>query len=204
MSPLAALVLALALLSGLASGSSDSGWHPFLSLADRDVAYLTLEGIDPVVDAQSPQPEHILLRVFVAARETNGSTLLIKGSISRESLDREPRWDTDGSSLNYFVCLRHQWRPKLFLRQVLARLRAAGTQTAASQTAACRANASGQVHDHPLLWMDEVEGVPFYFELCPKPNGERDYHENTTPFFFSAHVPASLADSVVEVCVPSS
>ena len=112
---LTAVLLAVLSGAGLASGALDSA-RPFLTFADRSVSYLTLQGLDHVVDAQSPQPEHILLRVFVASRLTNSSSILVKGAISRESLDREPRWDVEGNRDSYFVCLLHQWRPRLFLR----------------------------------------------------------------------------------------
>ena len=57
---------------------------------------------------------------------------------------------------------------------------------------------SGQVHDHRVLFMDEAEGVPYYFERCPRPDGSREYHDNIKPYFFQGHVPANLADTVVE------
>ena len=90
-----------------------------MTLEDRNVTYLAIDGWDPVTDAQFPKPEHILLRIFVAASwdpRQEQDSVLVHGSVTRESLERELRWGVDGGKLHHFTCLSHVWKPSFRLR----------------------------------------------------------------------------------------
>ena len=102
-----------------------------MTLEDRNVTYVALDGIDPQPRANHSEPERILLRVFLAAmQEYSGSLtassrdpedqILVRGSISRESLDAPPQFGVTGNPLHHFVCMAAPWRPQFFLRSAAA------------------------------------------------------------------------------------
>ena len=110
--------------------------RPYLTLDDRNVTYIALDGVDPQLDVHRNTTEPILLRIFLAAvHETSRSItasaarpeeqLLVRATIHRESLERQPRWNVDGNPRHHFVCLAHKWQPRFYLQCVPAAARLA-------------------------------------------------------------------------------
>ena len=89
-----------------------------MTLEDRNITYLTIDGTDPQLDVQHRTPEHILLRIFLAAlyNSSNADIITVRGALNRESLERLPEWGVDGNIEHHFVCLAHKWNPHIVLR----------------------------------------------------------------------------------------
>ena len=91
---------------------------PWMTLADRNISYIAIDGHDPQLDAQHLHPEHILLRIFVAATRDSltAENVTVYGTVSRESLDHPPHWGHDGNPDHFYTCLSHKWTPQFVLR----------------------------------------------------------------------------------------
>ena len=136
-----------------------SAGAPFVRFKDRNVSYHSLVGMDPTPDGLE---EMLRLRIFIVSQHQDQSTdasIVVRGSIMRESLDYQPKWDVECNPRHYCVCLDYQWRSRLFLR----------------------ARSDGKIF--PMAFMDEIPGVPYYFEHCPRAQGGYDPMANISPFF---------------------
>ena len=126
---------------------------------DRNVTYHSLVGMDTTPDQLE---EMLRLRIFLVSKHEDqdmNSPIIVRGSIMRESLDFQPEWDVECNPRHYCVCLDYQWKIRFYIRS-----RKDGTQ-------------------FPMAFMDEIPGVPYYFERCPRAQGGHDPHANISPFF---------------------
>ena len=123
------------------------------------MSYHSLVGMDLTPDNLE---EIIRLRIFLVSKYEShalDSQIVIRGSIMRESLDYQPRWDVECNPRHYCVCLNYQWRLKIFLK----------------------ARSDGAVYT--MAFMDEIPGVPYYFKHCPSSEPGYDSSANISPYF---------------------
>ena len=103
--------------------------RPYMTLEDRNVTYIALDGTDPQLDDHHVRPERILLRIFLTAMHESSrsltasadppeSQILVRATINRESLDEQPEWGVTGNPRHFYSCVAHRWQPRFFLRQV--------------------------------------------------------------------------------------
>lgn len=165
---------------------------PYVRLEDRQVSYLAITGQDAELDDHQLEPENILLRVFIAARhqgDTADSQIQVRGSVTRESLDHEPAFQINGNPRHHFVCMSHLWHPAFFLRCARPTVPALQPLCVWHYSQAHKINQSGcrsRVDNatFPMLFMDQIPGVPYYFSKCPRPEGGWNAAENIMPFVF--------------------
>ena len=132
---------------------------PFVRFKDRNVSYHSLVGLEKTPDDLE---EMLRLRVFLVSTydgQDVEAPIIVRGSIMRESMDYQPKWDIDCNPRHYCMCLDFKWRPQFYLR----------------------ARIDGAVY--PMAFMDDIPGVPYYHELCPRSQGGYDAHTNISPYF---------------------
>ena len=102
------------------------------------------------------------LRIFLVSKHKDDNVnmpIIVRGSIMRESMDYQPDWGTKCNPRHYCVCLDYQWKLQFYLR----------------------ARIDGAIF--PMAFMDQVPGVPYYFELCPRAQEGYEPMDNISPFF---------------------
>ena len=141
---------------------------PFVRFSDRNVSYHSLVGMDKTPDYLD---EFLRLRIFLVSSfkgHTINAPVIVRGSIMRESLDYQPNWDIDCNPRHYCVCLNYNWRIQLYLK-------------ARSDEAVFL-----------MAFMDEIPGVPYYFEHCPRAQGGYEPMANISPYFMQVRTLPSV------------
>ena len=131
------------------------------------MSYHSLVGLDHTPDHLE---EMLRLRIFLVSSyegQNIQAPIVVRGSIMRESMDYQPRWNKECNPRHYCVCLDYKWRMKFYLK----------------------ARSDGAIF--PIAFMDEIPGVPYYYEYCPGTQQPYDENANISPFFMQVRAPLS-------------
>ncbi|KAK9804466.1 hypothetical protein WJX73_005021 [Symbiochloris irregularis] len=145
-------------------------------LEDANVTVLTIAGQDPELDGWQQHPENIILRFFLASQDLGNGSVLVRGSLQRDSLDRRPEFGKLGNPVHVFLCINHKWNPEISLTPV------------------------GGGESYPLLFQEQIPDVGNWTTLCPPPDGI-DVNHNLSPFYVQAMLPSALINQTLELRV---
>ncbi|KAK9786790.1 hypothetical protein WJX73_008459 [Symbiochloris irregularis] len=135
---------------------------------------LTITGQDPELDGWQPHPENIILRFFLASQDLGNGSVLVRGPLQRDSLDRRPEFGKLGNPVHVFLGINHKWNPEISLTPI------------------------GGGQSYPLLFQEQIPLVANWTILCPPPDGI-DVNHNLSPFFVQAIVPSALINRTLEL-----